>query len=172
MFNFLYCCPTNDNHEVTENEYEKEENKKLLKIFSNSSKYLKTQPEHSETQNKSSTILDEEDSHSTKIILKEPWLIREGENNLQFSKKGLIELYDRLDNLSGVEKFYDKNNLTLYYNKNGSEFSKNSYLGKSVYKMEKKELYKNKDGTFMELNQNDKISYEDIKNFVYIKHFN
>jgi len=169
MFNFLcYCNKTEESKTCHESEQEKEEQRKLLKTFSQSNKYLKLSQQQGELKQPNEEKLESriEYPKDEDIIFKESWLIRSNEQNIQFSKKGLIELYNSLDKSEGLQKFYEKNNLILYCSKLGSQLTKDFYLGKSFYKMSKQEIYKTDDGKVIELDDKDKFTIEDIKNYV------
>ena len=209
MFDFLCCCKETSTHN-NQSQYEEEieENKNLVKMFSQSNKYVKSA--HYRLNNESSPMIElvetdegiEKSKNAVKIfsysnkqletranriearsqlvnemnkmeevvamkqrtLLNDSWLIRSTESNIEFSKKGLINHYKSLEQTDGLEKFYEKNNLLLFYTKSGS--TSHVSLGKSFYKMSKKEIYTSKEGKFYDLKDEDKIKLNDIKNFV------
>jgi hypothetical protein len=70
-----------------------------------------------------------------------PNLIRIDEKeNLQFTKKGIIEYSEYLLNLDDFCKFYDKEGLKLAYRKAGSNISKDFMVGRAEYKLKKSDL--------------------------------
>jgi hypothetical protein len=169
MFNFLSCCYKKEESKTSpESEQEKDEQTKLLKTFSQSNKYLKLSQQECELKQPNEEKLESESEYpkDKNLIIRDSWLIRSNEQNVQFSKKGLIELYNSLDNSEGLQKFYEKNNLILYCSKLGTQLTKDFHLGKSFYKMSKQEIYKTDDGKVIELDHKDKLTIEDIKNYV------
>ena len=168
MFNFLCCCSEKQSHNnLNQSEDEIEENKNLVKMFNSSNKYLKTFPCRTDT--KSSTLIEMEEikqpfETKQKDFLTDSWLKRPSESNIDFSQKGLIHHYNQLEKTKGLDKFYEKNNLTLFYTKNGNESEIG--LSKSFYKMSKKEIYTSKEGKFLNLKDEDKITLNDLQNYV------
>ena len=72
------------------------------------------------------------------IKLFEDRLIRADERLLiTYTKRGLMKLVQDLYNLDEYDTLFNKNNLSLFCRKGGSELSKNLFLGKSTYTVEK-----------------------------------
>ena len=69
-------------------------------------------------------------------------LICDFEKNLKFTKKNLIELFNRLWNLDKYKKIWDKDNLIIEIRTEGSELNNEFYLIKIVYRQLKNEILK------------------------------
>jgi hypothetical protein len=64
------------------------------------------------------------------------------ESNLKFTKKGIADFFEYLQNLHGFEPLHTKENLIMHCRRSGSPFSKNFYLGRLQYKIDKSKLNK------------------------------
>jgi len=144
-----------------------EKSKNAVKIFSYSDKQLETKPNIIEAPSlPMNEIREMEESIAVKpkIFLSHSWLLRKTESKIEFSKMGLINHYKSMEHTIGLKKFYHKNNLLIYYTKDSN--TSDGSLGKSFYKMSKKEIYTSKEGKILDLRDEDKIKLNDIKNFV------